>query len=198
MYIALFKNNGKDYLRLMKSYRTQNAEGKIAIRKKIICNIGPLSKFDDGKPDYLKRLRESFKCNTPLIPKLEKHTGVKSSFEKYTFRFQEGDPDCIGHPRIYSHVFLDKLFDALGLEDFFRSYKGFSKIKYDVLNFVRLLVYGRILHPDSKLATLDQNNDYYIPILKNFNPYNVYDTLDFIYQNNIGKESFTDSLSYSK
>lgn len=183
MYIAVFKNNGKDYLRLMESYRTKNADGKVAIRKRILCNIGPLSKFDDGKPDYLERLRESFRLGTPLIPELEEYTGKKPPFEKYTIRLQEGDPECVGHPRLYSHVFLDKLFDELGLEDFFRSYKGFSKIKYDLLNFVRLLVYGRILNPDSKMATLEQNDDYYIPLLKNFNPYNVYDTLDFIYEN---------------
>lgn len=183
MYIAVFKNNGKDYLRLTESYRTQNAEGKVAIRKRIICNIGPLSKFDDEQPAYLERLRESFRLGTPLIPELEKYTGKRPTFEKYTIRLQEGDPECIGHPRLYSHVFLDKLFDELGLEDFFRSYKGFSKIQYDVLNFVRLLVYGRILNPDSKIATLEQNDDYFTPLLKNFNPYNVYDTLDFIYEN---------------
>ena len=183
MYIAVFKNNGKDYLRLMESYRTKSESGKVAIRKRIICNIGPLSKFDDGKPDYLDRLRESFRLGTPLIPELEEYTGKEPTFEKYTARLQEGDPECIGHPRLYSHVFLDKLLDELGLEDFFRSYKGFSKIQYDVLNFVRLLVYGRILNPDSKIATLEQNDDYFTPLLKNFNPYNVYDTLDFIYEN---------------
>lgn len=183
MYIAVFKNNGKDYIRLMESYRTKNEEGKAAIRKRIICNIGPLSKFDDGQPNYLERLRESFRLGNPLIPKLAEYTGKKPPIEKYSIRLQEGDPECIGHPKLYSHVFLDKLFDELGLEDFFRSYKGFSKIQYDVLNFTRLLVYGRILNPDSKIATLEQNNDYYTPLLKNFNKYNVYDTLDFIYEN---------------
>ena len=39
------------------------------------------------------------------------------------------------------------------------------------------------MNPDSKIATLEQNNDYYTPLLKNFNKYNVYDTLDFIYEN---------------
>lgn len=183
MYIDVFKNNGTEYIRLRESYRTKTAEGKVAIRKKTICNIGPLSKFDDGQPNYLERLRESFRLGNPLIPELTEYTGKKPPMEKYTIRLQEGDPECIGHPRLYSHVFLDKLFDELGLEDFFRSYKGFSKIQYDVLNFVRLLVYGRILNPDSKMATLEQNDDYYTPLLKNFNPYNVYDTLDFIYEN---------------
>lgn len=183
MYIDIFKNNGTEYIRLRESYRTKTAEGKVAIRKRTICNIGPLSKFDDGEPDYLERLRESFRLGNPLIPELTEYTGKKPPIEKYSIRLQEGGPECIGHPRLYSHVFLDKLLDELGLEDFFRSYKGFSKIQYDVLNFVRLLVYGRILNPDSKMATLEQNDNYYTPLLKNFNKYNVYDTLDFIYEN---------------
>jgi len=183
MYIDIFKNNGTEYIRLRESYRTKTADGKVAIRKRTLCNIGPLSKFDDGKPDYLDRLRESFRLGAPLIPELTEYTGKKPPLEKYHFHLQEGDPECIGHPRLYSHVFLDRLLDELGLEDFFRSYKGFSKIQYDVLNFVRLLVYGRILNPDSKIATLEQNDDYYTPLLKNFNSYNVYDTLDFIYEN---------------
>lgn len=183
MYIDIFKNNGTEYIRLRESYRTKTADGKVAIRKRTLCNIGPLSKFDDGKPEYLNRLRESFRLGAPLIPELTEYVGKKPPLEKYHFHLQEGDPECIGHPRLYSHVFLDRLLDELGLEDFFRSYKGFSKIQYDVLNFVRLLVYGRILNPDSKIATLEQNDDYYTPLLKNFNSYNVYDTLDFIYEN---------------
>jgi hypothetical protein len=190
VYIDIFKNNGTEYIRLRESYRTKTAEGKVAIRKRTISNIGPLSKFDDGQPDYLERLRESFRLGNPLIPELTEYTGKKPPIEKYSIRLQEGDPECVGHPRLYSHVFLNKLFDELGLEDFFRSYKGFSKIQYDVLNFVRLLVYGRILNPDSKMATLEQNDDYYTPLLKNFNKYNVYDTLDFIYENK--KKSFVE------
>ena len=41
MYIDIFKNNGTEYLRLRESYRTKTLEGKVAIRKRIICNIGP-------------------------------------------------------------------------------------------------------------------------------------------------------------
>lgn len=183
MFIDVFKNTGKDYLRLVESYRSETPEGKKVIRKRIICNIGPLSRFDDGSPDYLNRLRKSFRQGTPLIPELAEYTDKKLPRENYSLCFTEGDPECIGHPRLYSHMLLEKLFDELGLENFFRSYKGFSKIEYDVLNFTRLLVYGRVLNPASKMGTLEQNHDYYTPVLKNFNPYNVYDTLDFIYRN---------------
>ena len=182
MYIDIFKNNGTEYLRLRESYRTKTPEGKVAIRKRIICNIGPLSKFDDGQPNYLERLRESFRLGDPLIPELAEYSKRKSPIEKYTIRLQEGDPDCIGHPRIYSHLFLEKILFSLGLTEFFKSYKGRSKIEYDVLNFFRLLVFGRILNPGSKMATLDQNDEYFLPLLKEHNPYNVYDTLDFVYK----------------
>ncbi len=166
MFIDVFKNTGKDYLRLVESYRSETPEGKKVIRKRIICNIGPLSRFDDGKPDYLNRLRKSFRQGNPLIPELAEYTNKKLPRESYCLRLTEGDTECIGHPRLYSHVLLEKLFHELGLEDFFRSYKGFSKIEYDVLNFTRLLVYGRVLNPASKIGTLEQNNDYYAPVLR--------------------------------
>ena len=120
---------------------------------------------DDGEPNFLERLRESFRLGDSIIPELEEYTGKKPPIEKYTILLQEGDPECVGHPRLYSHVFLDKLLDELGLKYSFSSYKGFLKIEYDVLNYARLLIYGRILNPDSKMATLEQNDDYYTPLL---------------------------------
>jgi transposase len=46
------------------------------------------------------------------------------------------------------------------------------------------MVFGRILNPASKLATLRQNDDYYDSILdKGHNPDNIYDTLDFVAEN---------------
>lgn len=54
MYIEKVKNNGTEYLRLVESIYSPRAKGG---RKKTILNIGPLSKFDDGKPDYVQRLK---------------------------------------------------------------------------------------------------------------------------------------------
>ena len=49
------------------------------------------------------------------------------------------------------------------------------------MGFVRLLIYGRILNLASKIATVNQNDDYYSDIIKNVYDYNVYDTLNFLY-----------------
>ena len=50
MFIDISKNNGKDYLRLTKSNRVKNNKGIKVARNTVIYNIGPLDKFDDGKP----------------------------------------------------------------------------------------------------------------------------------------------------
>nr|MCR4883486.1 hypothetical protein [Clostridiales bacterium] len=70
MYVELTKNNGTLYLRLVKNVRVTNSKGVKTSTKKVVLNIGPLSRYDDGKPDYLERLKESYKNGSPLIPEL--------------------------------------------------------------------------------------------------------------------------------
>lgn len=182
MFIDTSKNNGKDYIRLVKSKRVLNDKEQKVARKTVVLNIGPLDKFDDGQPDYLMRLRNSFRAGIPLIPSLAPYCTDETPHEKYTFTFEEGNPDCFGAPKLFSHLFLERITEELGLRSLFASYKGFTKITYDVYGFAKLLIFARLLNPASKIATTRQNNDYYEPILNDFNPDNVYDTLDFIFK----------------
>lgn len=151
--------------------------------KQVLLNIGPLDRFDDGLPDYLNRLKKSFKAGVPLIPDLEPFCSSPKPAQTYQFSFNEGSPDCFGHPRLFSNILLERILEELGLNTFFSSYKGFTKLQYDVYGFAKLLIFGRLLNPSSKCSTIRQNNDYYELILANHNPDNVYDTLDFIFDN---------------
>ena len=182
MFVEVFKNNGIDYLRLVTGVRFTNELGKKSIRKKVELNIGPLSRFDDGQPNYIKRLKESFKNGKPLIDSLLPFVDTSQLKEEYKFQFSEGDPDCIGHPKIFSHILIEKILSELGLISLLASYKGFTKIKFDLAGFFRLLVYGRILNPCSKIATTKQNEDYYEQVVDDPYPYNIYDTLGFIHE----------------
>ena len=183
MFIDLNKNNGKDYLRLVESVRVTNKNGYKVSQKKTILNIGPLDRFDDGEPDFVGRLRKSFKAGRPLIPALQPYCEESKTAETYHFSIREGSPDCFGHPKLFSHLFLERILEELGLNTFFSSYKNFTKIQFDVYGFAKLLIFGRLLNPASKCATIRQNEDYYEPILGEHNPDNVYDTLDFLYDN---------------
>lgn len=183
MYIESFKNNGIDYLRLVQSNRVKNSKGIKTARKKVIYNIGPLSKFDDGKPDYLERLKKSFKAGNPIISSLEKYCDTSNVPIIHKFAIAEGSIDCFGNPKIFSNILIEKILEEIGIRNLFASYKGFSKIQYDVYGFAKLLIFGRLLNPASKSSTIKQNDNYYLPILNNYNPDNVYDTLDFIFKN---------------
>ena len=183
MYVECFTNNGKPYLRLVQSVRVTNKDGKKIPKKQVVLNLGPLDRFDDGQPDYVERLKKSFKAGDPLIPDLFPYCSSVKSADTYRFSIQEGSPDCFGHPKLFSHVLLERILEELGLNTFFSSYKGFTKLEYDVYSFAKLLIFGRILNPASKAATVRQNEDYFEPFLKEFNPDNIYDTLSFVAAN---------------
>lgn len=184
MFIETIKNNGKPYLRLVHAIRKPNKNGDMVSTKNVILNIGPLDRFDDGQPHYIERLKKSFKSGNPLIAELKPYCSENRSVEKYSFSFTQGSPNCFGHPKIFSYILLEKMLEELGLNTFFSSYKAFTKIKFDVYGFAKLLLFGRILNPASKYATTEQNNDYFEPILSDdFNKDNVYDTLTFIFEN---------------
>lgn len=179
MNIECFKNHNTPYLRLVASLGLKKVNGKTVHRRKNVLNLGPLSRHDDGKPDYLVRLRESFKAGKPLIKALEPYVeGATKS--KVTITFEEGDAKCLGEPKRMAATILDPVFRALGLDELFASIKFASKISYDLTGIVRLLTYGRLLEPASKSATMEQNGKYFRPLVSSTNDDNVYDALDVI------------------
>ena len=182
MHIEVANNNGTKYLKLARCHRGTNSKGKRTIIKQVVLNIGPLSKYDDGKPRYLDRLRQSFRDGTPLIPALAPYVGGAVA-KTHVIRYRDGDPACEGETKRLAACVLDPVFSALGLDQFLASVKHASKIRYDLQGIVRLLVYGRILEPASKCATMDQNGKYFEPLVGSSNPDNVYDALTVIDEN---------------
>ena len=189
MFIECYNNNGIPYLRLVRSVRrpSKRDPNKITSYKHTELSIGPLSRFDDGKPDYVKRLKQSFKEGSPLIDSLKPYVsqpivpqehGLSTAADIFSSSF--------AHPRYCSQLLLDRIFQQLGLAELFASIKHNSKIQYDLVDYVRLLVFGRIMDPASKSATVRENGEYYLPIVKD-DPYlfHVYDTLDVIYKNRL-------------
>ena len=182
MHIEKYLSNGMDCLRLVRTIRVRNDLGKSVNRKVIVKTFGALAKYDDGKPDFLQRLRQSFVDKTPLIAELLPYVD-QAPRKKYTIVIEEGDAYCFGSPKLLAPCILDPVFSALGLDGLFASVKHASKISYDLQGIVRLLVYGRLLNPASKIATARQNEAYYQPLVSSSNESNVYDALDVIYEN---------------
>ena len=180
MYIEKIKNNGIDYLRLGKSHYDKDLKKQ---RRSVVKNLGPLSRFDDGKPDFIKRLRNSFREGQPIIKELRPyvdHEGIQKASEIITLKFEQNSLDCVGNPKLFSHVFLGHVFKTLGLTQFLTKHKSRTKIEYDLVGLVKLMCFGRIINPASKRNTFHQKDDYYEEICKTQDPYAIYRALDVL------------------
>jgi transposase len=180
MYIDKVINSGKPYLRVAESYSVK-VDGINKNRKRTIRNIGPLARFDDGKPDFLKRLRESFKDGTPIIDGLDDLIAQKPAPRKMRIEFdQDDDTVAFSDPKSVGHFFLDAMYDGLGIYDVLNKHKSNSRIEYDLNGLAKLLVFGRDLNPDSKCATWEARGDYLFGVTTSNDVIEVYRTLDVL------------------
>ena len=179
MFVEQCKNNGVPYLRLVQSYRVEDSQGRKVSRKKTILNIGPLSRFDDGKPDFVQRLKDSYKEGKPIIDLLLPYIEEPVA-KKHVITFEDGDMSCIGNPKLVSQILLDRLFLQLGLDKLCATLKHSLGLSYDLTGFIRLLIFGRILQPASKWETAQQNAQYFAPLADTTYPYHIYDALDVL------------------
>ncbi|MDR0751672.1 MAG: hypothetical protein LBF12_03665 [Christensenellaceae bacterium] len=180
MQIELLRHDDNPYLRLSYSKRMVGKSGKKCVHKITVLQIGLLSEFDDGKPNYLQRLRESFKNGTPLIPALQPFCINNESETGHTHEFKPGTNECQADFKYCAHILLEKILEELGVPSVVAVCKLKTQIKYDVYGYIKLLIFGRILDPASKFSTVLQNDNYYESILTDFNLDKVYDTLSFI------------------
>lgn len=175
MFVDCFDNCGKKYLRILENIYTK-VDGKVKIKKKTIKNLGPLDKFDDGKPDFLKRYREQFRNGELKIEGLEA-SKIKSD-EKIILSFSK--EDFISNPKNIGYFLLDSLYEKLGIYDVLNRTKNDDKIKYDLNGLTKLFVFGRILKPASKKATFKDKNRYLFPVTSSENVKEIYKVLDVL------------------
>lgn len=182
MYIDCVTNNGKPYLRVAESY-TVKVDGVRKIRKRTIRNIGPLSRYDDGKPDFLLRLKQSFKDGCPIINGLSDLLENQPKSRKVVIEFdREDELASMAHPKNIGYFILDGLFDGLGIYDVLNKHKSQSRIAYDLNGLVKLLVFGRILCPDSKLETFRSKDQFAFDITDSDSLIEVYRVLDVLHE----------------
>ena len=182
MYIDCVTNNGKPYLRVAESYTTR-VNGVRKSRKRTILNIGPLARFNDGMPDYLARLKKSFLDGHPIIDGLDHLLEKKQASRKITIEFdRDNDESAMASPKNMGYFVLDGLYDGLGLYDILNKHKSQSKIGYDLNGLSRLLIFGRILWPDSKAETYRGKDRFVFDVTESDNLIEAYRVLDVLHE----------------
>ena len=174
-HIECVKNNGKPYLRLAESRYVKDIGRQ---KKFIIKNLGPLSKFDDGKPDFLKRFREKFKNGEIDFDGITYYSNLPT---KKTFAI-DNNKNYIELKNI-GYFFLQSVYNSLGISQYLNQIKSNSKIEFDLNGITKMLVFGRILDPQSKKRTFEERNKYLFPIVDSNELKEVYRTLDVLEEN---------------
>ena len=124
MFLEIASNNGTKYIRICESVRIIDKDSNKSVpKKKTIKNIGPVTKFDDGQPDFISRLKASYAAGNPIIDELKPFVNTSIPQEVYNIRLCEGSDECIAHPKLISGLLLKMLLEKLNVSQLVRSYK---------------------------------------------------------------------------
>lgn len=178
MYLDCFKNCGKEYLRIVNN-KYSNNNGKVKVSRITIKNLGYLSKYDDGKPDLLKRLRQQFKDGT-LVDLNELNISLE---DKKKELIPIKDVNLKLNPKNIGYIFLNQIYNELGIDMLLNRIKSDSKIEYDLNGLTKLFVFERILDPKSKKKTFENKDKYLFPITAHENEQTIYRSLDVLSDN---------------
>lgn len=174
-HIECYKNHGIDYLRISEVIYISELKKQ---RKITIKNIGPLSKYDDGKPEFLKRFREKWKNGKLNFDGLtySTKTPIKNIFEF------DNNQNYVELKNI-GYFFLNANFNKLEINNVLNKIKSDSKIEYDLNGLTKLLVFGRTLDPQSKKKTFENRDKYLFDVVNSDDINQIYRALDVLSEN---------------
>ena len=124
---------GRTHVYLVEGYRK---DGKV--KQRILKKYGLLDELEKAEPAILERLKREAKQGVL--------TDKKTLTVDYDLLAPMYEPD-----KSYGWMVLDGLFEELDLSHFLKSLA--HKADYDLVQVLKLLVFQRILHPNSKRAT---------------------------------------------
>lgn len=124
---------GRTHVYLVEGYRK---DGKV--RQRILKKYGLLDELEVEEPDILERLKREAKEGLLTEPQF-----FQVSYDLLA-PMNEVDQS-------YGWMVLDNLFEELKLTEFLKTVK--SKSEYGLAQILKLLVFQRVLNPDSKLST---------------------------------------------
>lgn len=182
MYLDCFKCKGKPYLRIVENY-TIVENGLKKSKRKTIKNLGYLEKFDDGNPDFLKRMKQQLKNGDLQIDGINPNE-FRARAKLYNNSISlDGSNYCYLNPKNIGCFFIESIFNSLGIYDLLREIKSNSKVEYDLNGITKLLVFGRILKPRSKKKTFENKDNYLFPVTTCEDINQLYRALDVLDKN---------------
>lgn len=180
-YIVCTRTDSHQYVRIMDTICLGNKKHK----RTVVANLGELSKLDNGDPDFLSKLREQFASDGSITVNGKTYYNNRAS-HSYSFDVNFNTNIPFGSSvdfRNFGYLILENLFQSLGLQHFLAQTKSRSKINYNLLDIVRLLIFNRVLNPTSKMQAYETRMNYFSPLAEGAKLEDVYKTLTVLADN---------------
>ena len=162
MFLRKSISHGRLYLSFVQGYRDEFGK----VKQKTIKKLGYLDDLKQEYEDPITHFKE--------IAKQQSNEEVK----EYTIKNLNTKiiDDDISKKNL-GYVILKKIYNELDISSFLFNQQKKLKIEYNLNDIFELLVYSRILFPDSKLATYNNKDSYFDNF--NFSEQNMYRSLDY-------------------
>lgn len=142
-YIAKKKNReGKYYVYLVEGYRVKDK-----VKQRTLKNYGSLEKLEENEPGAYERLRQEAKDG--IIGGKETKT-IEAIFDV--------DAPITSDDKNYGWKILEGVYELLGVSPLLTEHIEGSHAKIDLDKVLKLLVFQRILQPNSKLGTYNSQD----------------------------------------
>lgn len=147
MYIRLSKSNSSKFTKvyLVEGYRDENGKSK---QRTIKC-YGNLEELQAKDPLILEKLKEE----AQQVPK---------NMFSISMNLNEKNDD-IDFDKNYGYFFLENIYSKLKIFDFIDEKFKNSRLKYDLNEALKLLVFSRIINPASKKSTVENQKNFFYP-----------------------------------
>lgn len=166
MFIKKVKinTNNKHSLYLVESYRGKDGKPK----HRTIKNYGILEELQKENPNILRELKEEAKRLTQQKKEDSTQT-IDIDYDKLQTKSLVN----------YGYVFLERLYNKIGLSSFMKNYQDKVKCQYNLDDILKLMVFSRCLNPASKKKTYENKGNYFFEF-SDFKLEDMYKSLDYL------------------
>ena len=163
MYLRKSISNGKIYLSFVNGYRDR--DGKV--KQKTVKKLGYLEdlkkEFDNPEEHFRNSAKEMSKetVDELIIKNINSKIIDSEEYQKHNL----------------GYIILKKIYKELQIDNLLKEKQKKLQIEYNLNSILEMLIYSRILYPDSKLSTYNNRNIFFEKF--NFSQQDMYRSLDY-------------------
>jgi len=176
MYLSVIpqKRSNKHRMYIRESYRVKGIQ-----KKRIIEDLGFVEDYLDQYDDPVAHFKEVAKQRTADKNYLNEEVEVKVRVHDFLDKQQIEKSDFSNRKNL-GYIVISHFYHKLKLNKFINSKKRSTDITFNIDKVFQLLIYSRIINPDSKLGTFNNKETFFEPM--NFDIQHIYRTMDYLFK----------------